>query len=94
MSERPWAIWSAGKKTALTKCPLGYLLETCVLFGAVIREETQVLILMGSLWHISHCISVVIRGKPPGSCQSTPDVRGCSVCCDDTWYGGEESSDE
>lgn len=86
------------ENTVLTKCPLGYPLETCVMFCAVIREETRVLLLMGSLWHISHCISVAMRGKPPGSCQSAPDVRGCTVCCDDRSYqgscGGEESSDE
>lgn len=65
-------MWSAGKQTVLTKYTPGYPLETCVLLCAVIREKTQVLILAGSLQHISRCISVVMGGKPPGSWQGTP----------------------
>jgi len=51
-------MWSAGKQTALTERTLGYPLETCVLFCAVIREETQVLISVGAPQPISHFISV------------------------------------
>lgn len=46
-------MWSAGKQTERT---LGYPLETCVLFCAVIKEETQVLISVGT----SQCISQLI----------------------------------
>lgn len=52
------AMGSAGKRTALTEYMLGYPLETCVLFCAVIRKETQVLISVGTPQHISHFTSV------------------------------------
>lgn len=66
-------MWSAGKQTVLTKYTPGYPLETCVLaLWGNKGENTQVLILAGSLQHISHCISVVMGGKPPGSYQGTP----------------------
>lgn len=51
-------MWSAGKQTVLTDRTLGYPLETCVLFCAVIREETQVLISVGTPQRVSHFISV------------------------------------
>lgn len=89
-------MWSAGKQTVLTKYTPGYPLETCVLALCGNKgENTQVLILVGSLQHISHCISVVMGGKPPGSYQGTPGALWVhSVGCDDTRCRGEESSDE
>lgn len=66
---------SAGKQTEHT---LGYPLETCVLFCAVIREEMQVLISVGT----SQCISqswCLMRRKPPGSCSNMSDALW--VCC-------------
>lgn len=67
-------MWSAGKQAVLTKFTPGYPLETCVLFCAVMREEMQAVIPAGSPQQISLCISVLMRGKPPGSSQSTPDA--------------------
>lgn len=51
-------MWSAGRQTVLIKHTLGYSLETCMLFCAVITGETQVLVSVGTPQRISHFVSV------------------------------------